>query len=101
MGLRALQDRFGCVGDVRGRGLLLGMEIVKDRDSKEPALALSSAITRACMALGFSMNIVQLPGMGGVFRIAPPLTVGDAEIDVGLDLLGQAIENASLRHGKE
>ena len=92
-GLRALQDRFGCVGDVRGRGLLLGMEIVADRDSKEPAPGLAAAITRACMTRGLSMNIVQLPGMGGVFRIAPPLTVSDAEIDLGLDLLGQAIES--------
>ena len=92
-GLRALQDRFGCVGDVRGRGLLLGMEIVADRDSKEPAPGLAAAITRACLTRGLSMNIVQLPGMGGVFRIAPPLTVSDAEIDLGLDLLGQAIES--------
>jgi 2,2-dialkylglycine decarboxylase (pyruvate) len=37
------------------------------------------------------MNIVQLPGMGAVFRMAPPLTVSDSEIDLGLDLLGQAI----------
>ena len=37
------------------------------------------------------MNIVQLPGMGGVFRIAPPLTVSDAEIDLGLELLEKAI----------
>ncbi len=98
-GLRDLQGRFACVGDVRGRGLLLGMEIVKDRDSKEPAPGLGAAITRACMTLGLSMNIVQLPGMGGVFRIAPPLTVSDAEIDLGLDLLGQAIETASAFAG--
>jgi 2,2-dialkylglycine decarboxylase (pyruvate) len=37
---------------------------------------------------------VQLPGMGGVFRIAPPLTVLESEIDLGLDLLGQAIERS-------
>ncbi len=37
------------------------------------------------------MNIVQLPGMGGVFRIAPPLTVSDEEIDLGVDILGRAI----------
>jgi 2,2-dialkylglycine decarboxylase (pyruvate) len=43
------------------------------------------------MKLGLSMNIVQLPGMGGVFRIAPPLTVSDEEIDLGLALLEQAI----------
>lgn len=92
-GLLALQERFDCIGDVRGRGLLLGMEIVKDRQTKEPASELGAAITRECMRLGLSMNIVQLPGMGGVFRIAPPLTVRDEEIDLGLALLGSAIAN--------
>jgi 2,2-dialkylglycine decarboxylase (pyruvate) len=79
---------------VERRGLLLGMEIVKDRHTKEPADGLGSRITRECMNLGLSMNIVQLPGMGGVFRIAPPLTVHEDEIDLGLALLGQAIERS-------
>ncbi|MGC4077136.1 MAG: aspartate aminotransferase family protein [Rubrivivax sp.] len=90
-GLQALQRDFECVGDVRGRGLLLGLELVKDRATREAAPELGAAITRECMTLGLSMNIVQLPGMGGVFRIAPPLTVSDTEIDLGLDLLRQAI----------
>jgi 2,2-dialkylglycine decarboxylase (pyruvate) len=90
-GLRALQDSVDCIGDVRGRGLLLGIEIVKSKAGKEAAPDLGAAITRECMKLGLSMNIVQLPGMGGVFRIAPPLTVSDAEIDLGLDLLKQAL----------
>ena len=94
-GLRALQRDFDCIGDVRGRGLLLGIEIVKSRAGKESAPDLGAAITRACMALGLSMNIVQLPGMGGVFRIAPPLTVSDDELDLGLGLLKQAIENVA------
>lgn len=89
--LRALQQRFDCIGDVRGRGLLLGMEIVADRQSKQPAPDLGARITRRCMELGLSMNIVQLPGMGGVFRIAPPLTVSDDEIDLGVDILERAI----------
>lgn len=93
-GLLDLMERFECVGDVRGRGLLLGMEIVKDRRTKAPADGLGTRITRECMNLGLSMNIVQLPGMGGVFRIAPPLTVSEAEIDLGLSLLGQAIERS-------
>jgi 2,2-dialkylglycine decarboxylase (pyruvate) len=87
-------ERFDCIGDIRGRGLLLGMEIVKDRRTKEPADGLGAKITRECMNLGLSMNIVQLPGMGGVFRIAPPLTVKENEIDMGLELLGKAIENS-------
>jgi 2,2-dialkylglycine decarboxylase (pyruvate) len=40
------------------------------------------------------MNIVKLPAMGGVFRVAPPLTVSDSEIDLGLELLDRAIETA-------
>ena len=94
-GLRALQDRFGCIGDIRGRGLLRGVEIVADRETKTPAPELGAAITRACMSLGLSMNIVQLPGMGGVFRIAPPLTVSEEEIDLGVELLGRAIERVA------
>jgi 2,2-dialkylglycine decarboxylase (pyruvate) len=93
-GLLDLMERFECIGDVRGRGLLLGVEIVKDRRTKEPADGLGAKITRECMKLGLSMNIVQLPGMGGVFRIAPPLTFSEAEIDLGLSLLEQAIARA-------
>jgi 2,2-dialkylglycine decarboxylase (pyruvate) len=92
-GLRSLQREFDCIGDVRGRGLLLGVEIVKSQVGKEAAPELGAAITRACMSHGLSMNIVQLPGMGGVFRIAPPLTVSDEEIDLGLSLLKRAIED--------
>lgn len=92
-GLRSLQREFDCIGDVRGRGLLLGVEIVRSQAGKEAAPELGAAITRACMAHGLSMNIVQLPLMGGVFRIAPPLTVSDEEIDLGLSLLKRAIED--------
>lgn len=93
-GLRRLQSRHECIGDVRGRGLLLGLEVVKNRDTREPAFALGEAITRHCMTLGLSMNIVKLPAMGGVFRVAPPLTVSDSEIDLGLELLDEAIRMA-------
>ncbi|AJY62630.1 2,2-dialkylglycine decarboxylase [Burkholderia glumae] len=74
--------------------LLLGMEIVEDRRTKAPDHGLGARITRECVNLGLSMNIVQLPGMGGVFRIAPPLTVSDEAVDLGIALLGQAIERS-------
>jgi 2,2-dialkylglycine decarboxylase (pyruvate) len=93
-GLRALQQRYECIGDVRGRGLLLGMEIVRDRQSRAADGELGVRITRECMKRGLSMNVVQLPGMGGVFRIAPPLTVSDDEIDLGLSILDDAIETS-------
>ncbi len=91
-GLVALQQRHECIGDVRGRGLLLGVEIVADRATREPAPALGAAIAQRCLELGLSMNIVQLPGLGGVFRMAPPLTVARDEIDLGLSILGQVLD---------
>ena len=95
-GLRALMGKHDCIGDVRGQGLLLGVEVVKSRRTKEPAVDLGVAINRECMGLGLSMNIARLPGMGGVFRIAPPLTVSDEEIDLGLALLDRAITQARI-----
>jgi 2,2-dialkylglycine decarboxylase (pyruvate) len=91
-GLLSLQQRFACVGDVRGRGLLLGLEIVTDRQTKAPGFELGARIMEEAMHRGLSMNIVKLPGMGGVFRIAPPLTVSDVEIDRGLAIMSDAIE---------
>ncbi len=93
-GLLDLQQRFECVGDVRGRGLLLGLEIVTDRHTKAPGFALGAMIMEEAMRRGLSMNIVKLPGMGGVFRIAPPLTVASAEIDRGLEIMSDAIQAA-------
>jgi len=93
-GLSALMQRFDCVGDVRGRGLLLGLEVVKDRQSKAPDTALGGRIMRETMRRGLSMNIVNLPSMGGVFRIAPPLTVSEGEIEQGLEIMAASIEAA-------
>jgi 2,2-dialkylglycine decarboxylase (pyruvate) len=93
-GLETLRDEFDCIGDVRGRGLLLGVEIVKDKTSKKPDTGLGARITDHAMELGLSMNIVNLPGMGGVFRIAPPLTVSDDEIDLGVSILRDAVRGA-------
>lgn len=93
-GLDELGGRHECVGDVRGRGLLVGMEIVAGRDSKKPAPELGAAITRRCFELGLSMNVTALPGMGGVFRIAPPLTITDAELDLGVSILDQVITDS-------
>ena len=92
-GLEALMEEFECIGDVRGRGLLLGVEIVRDRTSKAPAPEVGDAITRAALERGLSMNIVSLPAMGGVFRIAPPLTVSDDELDLGLEIMRDALRH--------
>ena len=93
-GLMSLQQKFDCIGDVRGRGLLLGLEVVTDRHTKAPGFELGAKVMEEAMHRGLSMNIVKLPGMGGVFRIAPPLTVSDAEIDQGLAIMSEALQAA-------
>lgn len=94
-GLEALRQRYECIGDVRGRGLLLGLEIVTDRANKTPDHAMGDRIGAEAMARGLSMNIVKVPAMGAVFRIAPPLTATDAEIDLGLSIMSDAIKAAA------
>ncbi len=93
-GLETLMQRHPCIGDVRGRGLLLGMEIVADRASKRADAALSDRSTDRALEFGLSANIVRAGSSGGVMRIAPPLTVTEAEIDLGLELLDRAIAAA-------
>jgi 2,2-dialkylglycine decarboxylase (pyruvate) len=92
--MRALQQRYEVVGDVRGLGLLTGVELVTDRISRAPAHALGAITTRKCLEKGLSMNIRRRPERGSVWRIAPPLTVSTAEIDRAADIL-----EASLREG--
>ena len=90
-GLRGLMQRYRCVGDVRGRGLLMGLEFA-DTDGKTAA-DLSDAVSDTAMDLGLSANIVRAGASGGTMRIAPPLTVSDAEIDLGIELLDAAISS--------
>jgi len=96
--LQSLKQKYECVGDVRGRGLLLGLEIVTDRQTKAPGFELGAQVMEEAMHRGLSMNIVKLPGMGGVFRIAPPLTVSEDEIDRGIEIMSEAIEAAVSKH---
>lgn len=94
-GLLAVQERHAVVGDVRGRGLLQGLELVTDRGATAGSDQLGALVTQRCLELGLHMNVVQLPGMGGTFRIAPPLTSTEDEIALGVEILDQAIGEVS------
>ena len=56
--------------------------------------ALGTKITQRCLHLGLSMNIVALPRLASVWRIAPPLTCSEAQIDEGISILDQAIRES-------
>jgi 2,2-dialkylglycine decarboxylase (pyruvate) len=92
--LRELQDSHEQVGDVRGRGLLVGLELVEDREDKAPADALGAAVTDECLRRGLSMNIVRSGEQANCFRIAPPLSVTREEIDLAIEILDEALRSA-------
>jgi 2,2-dialkylglycine decarboxylase (pyruvate) len=92
--LDELQQRHEVIGDVRGAGLLLGVELVQDRESRRPYHELGARTTRRCFELGLSMNIRRRPERGSVWRIAPPLTVSTDEIDRAAAILDQALRES-------
>ena len=89
--LRELQARHAEIGDVRGMGLLRGIELVKDRETREPHHELGALTTARCLELGLSMNIRRRPERGSVWRIAPPLTVKREDIDLAMAIFDQAL----------
>ncbi|ORM32906.1 aspartate aminotransferase family protein [Williamsia sp. 1135] len=89
-----LQSRHEVIGDVRGRGLFQGIELVSDRLTKAPADQLGQQVTTECLERGLHMNIVQLPGMGGIFRLAPPLNISDDDLDRAMDILDDSLSAA-------
>jgi 2,2-dialkylglycine decarboxylase (pyruvate) len=89
--LRELQGRHEQIGDVRGRGLLVGLELVADRETKEPADELGRAVTDECLERGLSMNIVRSGTIANCFRLAPPLTVSEDEIDLAVEILDTSL----------
>lgn len=87
-GLQALR-RYDQVGDVRGLGMICGVELVEDRTSKKPDQRMAAKVVYRAWQLGL---IVFYAGMwGNVIEITPPLILDDAEIDEGIAILDQAI----------
>jgi 2,2-dialkylglycine decarboxylase (pyruvate) len=95
--LRELRERHETIGDVRGMGLLWGVELVADRDTKRPVLEFGDAVTDACQSCGLSLNIThgRSGGSTSCLRLAPPLTVTDDEIDTAAEILDQALTETS------
>jgi 2,2-dialkylglycine decarboxylase (pyruvate) len=92
--LESLQQKYEAIGEIRGKGLLLGIDLVKDRETREPHIELGQITTKRCMELGLSMNIKNRPERGSVWRIAPPLTVTRQELDRGCEILDQALRDS-------
>jgi 4-aminobutyrate aminotransferase len=92
-GLEALKENHAAIGDVRGMGLLQGIELVKDRQTKEPATELVNQVLERLRANGM---IVGKGGLyGNVIRMSPPLNISKADIDAALKILDKSLAEAT------
>jgi 4-aminobutyrate aminotransferase/(S)-3-amino-2-methylpropionate transaminase len=84
------QERFPQIGDVRGLGAMLAVELVHDPATKEPAADLATAIVEHAMAHGLLLLKAGLSG--NCIRVLVPLVISDAELDEALDVWETAVE---------
>ncbi len=92
-GLRRLQEKHRVIGEVRGKGLMLGIEFVKDRASKEPGSEICSRVLENARVLGV------LLGKGGLWgqtiRFAPPMNITEEDADFLVTVLDESVRVAS------
>jgi len=89
--LHAMKDRHRLIGDVRGRGLLVGIELVRDRASKEKASESADAALYRALDKGLSFKTT----MGNVLTLSPPLTITKPELDRALDIVEECIKEVA------
>ena len=85
--LAAMMDKHPLIGDVRGRGLLMGVELVTDRDSRDPAGEAAEEVFYRALERGLSFKIT----MGNVLTLSPPLTIEQSDLDRALDILDECL----------
>ena len=88
--LTELKARNPVIGDVRGRGLIIGIELVRDAASREPDPDLAEASMYAALDRGVSLKTT----MGNVLTLTPPLTISEVEMLQAVDRIAAAIEEA-------
>jgi 4-aminobutyrate aminotransferase/(S)-3-amino-2-methylpropionate transaminase len=89
--LQALAEKYGVIGDIRGRGAMLAVELVSDLEKKTPDAELTAAINRYCHSQG--LVTLTCGTFGNVFRFLPPLSASDELLSEGLDILEDAFAN--------
>jgi 4-aminobutyrate aminotransferase len=86
--LNEMKERYEMVGDVRGIGLMVGMELVKTKESKEYAVKERDQVIMDC----FNQGLILLPAGKSTIRVIPPITISIANLEKGLDIIEEAVK---------
>jgi len=89
--LKEMEREYEIVGDVRGKGLFIGVEIVKSKKRKERGDEESAAIVKSCLKSG----LILITAGRNTLRVIPPLNITAEELDEGLDILNVAVKSVS------
>jgi 4-aminobutyrate aminotransferase-like enzyme len=89
--LHEMKPRHPLIGDVRGPGLLIGVELVRDQQTRAPAAAETLEAYRRAMDLGVIFGTTKYAGLGNVLKVKPPFTITRAQMDQVLDVLDQVL----------
>lgn len=95
--LEAMSRKYDLIGDIRGKGVLFGIELVSDRRTRSPANSAAQQVVQTCAQNGLLVQSRGSHGRGNVIRLVPPMVCTDAEIDEGLSILEDAIVAAANR----
>ena len=88
--LQILKSEHSTIGDVRGRGFLIGVELVLNQEEKTPANDLAEDVLYRCLSKGLSFKLT----MGNVMTLTPPLIIKKAQIDLSLEIIDQSLSEA-------
>lgn len=95
--LKGLQTQHPLIGEVRCPGLLIGVELVRDRKTKEPAREEALEVYRRSMELGVIFGTTRYAGLGNVVKFKPPLCVTRQEVDTALAVFDQVLTEIESR----
>jgi 4-aminobutyrate aminotransferase-like enzyme len=90
--LQGMQDRHSIIGDLRCAGLFIGIELVRSRETREPAVEETGRIVKLARDKGLLVLQSNKPGVGNVLKLKPPLNIPEDLLVQGLDILEEAIE---------
>lgn len=93
--LRELQDQYELIGDIRGPGLMIGVELVKDRRTKEPAREETGRFVKEGLKRGVIFGESKYLGLGNIIKIKPPLVISESEVARTLEVFEEILRELS------